>query len=130
MSRLRYIAILSEQPPALADFYRRIFGLHALGDSPAGDLVLGDAVTKLVIFRIRGDLGEARMEPGLHHLGVAVDSLERVKARFRRHDPRGVMVPEPRGPHYGELRLYDPESIPVSLSQRCFGMDETTVARP
>jgi catechol 2,3-dioxygenase-like lactoylglutathione lyase family enzyme len=130
MSRVRYIAILSEQPQALAAFYRGTFGLQALGESPAGDVVLGDGAIKLVIFRIRGDLGEARMEPGLHHLGIAVDSLERAKARFRRHNPRGVMVPEPRGPQYGELRFYDPESIPVSLSQRSFGLDEIADARP
>ncbi len=130
MPRVRYIAILSDEPRALASYYRSTFGMRDLGESATGDMSITDGFINLTIFKIRGDLGEARMEPGLHHLGIEVDSLEQTKARFRRHNPRGVMVPEMPGIHYGDLRLYDPESIPVSLSRKSFGMTHIAPGLP
>jgi catechol 2,3-dioxygenase-like lactoylglutathione lyase family enzyme len=130
MTRIRYIAILSGEPRALASYYRSTFGMCDLGESAAGDMSITDGYINLTIFKIRGDLGEARMEPGLHHLGIEVDNLEPSKARFRKHNPRGVMVPEMPGIHYGDLRLYDPESIPVSLSRRSFGMTQINQGLP
>src|SRR5690348_3422644 len=99
MPRIRYIALLSAAPPALAAYYRESFGLQQLEGSPAGDVALTDGSVKLAIFQLRDALGEARMEPGLHRLGIAIDNVEEVKARFRRQNPRGVLVPELPGPH-------------------------------
>lgn len=130
MSRVRYIAVLSDEPRALAAYYRGAFGMRELGGSATGDVSITDGFVNLTIFKIRGDLGEARIEPGLHHLGVEVENLEQTKARFRKHNPRGVMVPEMPGIHYGDLRLYDPESIPVSLSHRSFGMTQVGQGLP
>jgi catechol 2,3-dioxygenase-like lactoylglutathione lyase family enzyme len=130
MPRVRYLAILSDEPRALASYYRGAFGMRELGASATGDVSITDGFVNLSIFKIRGDLGEARMEPGLHHLGIEVENLEQTKARFRKHNPRGVMVPEMPGIHYGDLRLYDPESIPVSLSCRSFGVTQITQGLP
>lgn len=130
MLQIRYLAILSEDPAALAGFYRNAFGMRELAVSPSGDVSITDGWLNLTVFRIRPELGEVRMEPGLHHIGVAVEDIEQVKARFRKRCPRGVMVPEPGGAHYGDLRLYDPECIPVSLSRRSFGLGSETQAQP
>jgi len=122
MPQVRYIAVLSDSPQALASYYRRVFGMRELAVSAAGDVSISDGFVNLTIFRIRSELGEARIEPGLHHLGIEVDNLEQTKARFRKHNPRGVMVPEMPGIHYGDLRFHDSESIPVSLSRTSFGV--------
>jgi catechol 2,3-dioxygenase-like lactoylglutathione lyase family enzyme len=120
MPRVRYIAILAQDPTRLAAFYRNTLGLCDLGQSPAGDLSLTDGQFNLTVFRLRPELGEARMDAGLHHIGIDVDNFEQAKARFRRFNPRCVMVPEPGDVHHGELRFHDPEYNPVSLSQRRF----------
>lgn len=123
-ARLRYIAYLTEKPDMLAEFYRDQFGFTEQARSPAGDISLIDGAVKLALFRARDDLGEARIEIGLHHVGFAVDSIAQVKARFRRFAPRGVLVPE-SGKHRGEVRLYDPEFHPVSLSEKAFDLTGT-----
>lgn len=120
-ARVRYVAYLSEQPEALAAFYGERLQLDKLAQSAKGDISLTDGLFKLVIFRAREDLGEARNAVGPHHIGFAVDNLELAKARFRRLDPRCLMVPESGG-QGGDIRFYDPEFLPVSLSQSGFGL--------
>jgi catechol 2,3-dioxygenase-like lactoylglutathione lyase family enzyme len=121
MARVRYIAILAQDPKRLAAFYRDTLGMRDLGESLAGDVSLTDGAVNLTLFRLRPELGEARMETGLHHIGIEVESIEQAKARFRRFNPRCVIVPEVGGVHYGDVRFHDPEYIPVTLSQKRFG---------
>lgn len=122
MARIRYLAILSEKPEELAQFYKRYLQMEEIGRSPEGDISLTDGVYNLTLFKRRPALGEPRMEPGLHHIGLEVDSLEEIKARYFEFNPRGIIVPEPADIHHGELRFYDPECNPVSLSENGFGV--------
>src|SRR5207237_10185210 len=69
-------------------------------------------------------LGEMRMEPGLHHIGLEVDNLEEVKGRYLAINPRGMILQEPEDIHHGEIRIHDPECHPVSLSTQRFGVPE------
>ena len=121
-ARLRYVAYLTAQPDALAAFYRDRLQLNEMARSSAKDVYLTDGSAKLAFLRAREDLGEARNQIGPHHIGFAVDDFETVKARFRRLNPRALIVPEP-GKHCGEIRLFDPECNPVSLSRKAFGLD-------
>jgi catechol 2,3-dioxygenase-like lactoylglutathione lyase family enzyme len=124
MARVRYLALLSEGPEVLANFYSRHFGMTRLGASVDGDVSLTDGYLKLALFKIRPDLGEPKNERGLHHIGIEVDNVETVKARFRRLSPRIVVLSERGDLHRGEYRLYDPECNPISLSLKSFGMSE------
>ena len=121
-SRVRYVAYLTAQPDALASFYRDRLQFDEMARSSAKDVYLTDGATKLALLRAREDLGEARNQIGPHHIGFAVDDFEVIKARFRRLNPRALIVPEP-GSHRGEIRLFDPEGNPVSLSRKAFGLD-------
>ena len=122
MSRIRYLAMLCAQPAALADFYRRSFGMEEIGRSPAGDVSLTDGGFNLTLFKQRPQLHEPRMEMGLHHLGVAVDNVEETLARYRAFNPRGVVIPESGDLQHGEVRIHDPECNPVTLSESDFGL--------
>jgi catechol 2,3-dioxygenase-like lactoylglutathione lyase family enzyme len=122
MSRISYLALLCAQPVELADFYRGSFGLDELGRTQHGDVTLSDGGFNLTLFKRRAELREPRTERGLHHLGVAVDSLEETIARYRAFNPRGVVVAESGDLQHGEVRIHDPECNPVSLSQRRFGL--------
>jgi catechol 2,3-dioxygenase-like lactoylglutathione lyase family enzyme len=122
MSRIRYLAMLSADPAALAGFYARNFGLQELGRSAGGDATLTDGGFNLTLLKPRAELREPHMAIGLHHLGIAVDDIDAVVARYRALYPRGTVVAEPGDLQHGEMRIYDPECNPVSLSQRNFGL--------
>ncbi|MEE8223004.1 MAG: VOC family protein [Alphaproteobacteria bacterium] len=122
MARIGYLAVLSEDPESLAGFYVRYFGFEELGRTKDGDLTLTDGGFNITLFRHRPDLGEPRMELGLHHLGIAVDNIDDAVARYLEHYPRGTVIAESGELSRGEVRIHDPECNPVSLSARNFGI--------
>ena len=118
MARIHYLALLCADPIALADFYRRNFAFAELGRSADGDVTLTDGGFNLALLWIRPSLREPHMEFGLHHLGIAVESIDYVVARYRTLYPRGTVVREGSSFHSGEARIYDPECNPVTLSEK------------
>ena len=65
-ARIRYLAIVSEQPDTLARFYTSTFGMRELGRSGAGDVALTDGFYNLSILKPR----DSAEEPGLSHFGL------------------------------------------------------------
>jgi catechol 2,3-dioxygenase-like lactoylglutathione lyase family enzyme len=130
MSRIRYLAMLSADPAALAGFYGRHFGMDELGRSAAGDVTMTDGGFNLTLLRPRPELREPHMALGLHHLGIAVDDIDAVVARYRALHPRGTVVAESGDLQHGEARIYDPECNPVTLSQRNFGLPASDTRTP
>jgi catechol 2,3-dioxygenase-like lactoylglutathione lyase family enzyme len=122
MARIRYLAAISKDPESLARFYCEQVGMKELGRSADGDIALTDGYFNFSLFRRRADLMELRRNVGLHHMGFEVDDIDAVLAKYRELIPGGVAVQEPGPPHYGEVRIFDPECNPISLSQRAFGM--------
>jgi catechol 2,3-dioxygenase-like lactoylglutathione lyase family enzyme len=124
MSSIRYLALMSEQPEAIADFYQGYFGMRLLARSEQGDLSLTDGYFNLTCFKLRPALRELepRMGVGLNHLGLQVESIAAVTERYKHFDPNGIVMREPGGPHYGTVRIHDPEFMPVSLSEGSFGV--------
>lgn len=129
MATLRYVAFISEDPAKIADFYNRFLGTKEIGRSAEGDISLTDGFYNLTFFKKRPALREPGMETGLHHVGVAVDDLEEVKARYLKFNPRGVVMDEAGDVHHGEIRIYDPECHPVSLSEKNFGVSTSDEKR-
>ncbi|MDX1484298.1 MAG: VOC family protein [Alphaproteobacteria bacterium] len=120
--QLRYLAILSHNPSALAAFYNRVFALRELARSDDGDVALTDGYVNISLYRLRPQLGEPRLELGLHHIGFQVDDLDRVIARYHAINPRGLVVEEPDNLSRGEARIFDHECLPVTLSKGDFGV--------
>src|SRR4030095_3169335 len=121
-ARIRYLAFLCADPAKLADFYRRNFGLGELGRNADGDVTLPDGAFNLTLFRHRPALRELRMEQGLHHIGITVDDVDAVVARYRARYPRGTVIAESGDLQHGQVRIHDPECTPVTLSQTNFGL--------
>jgi len=130
MARIRYLALLCVNPAALAGFYRHNFGMDEVGRSAAGDVTMTDGGFNVTLFRNRPELGEPRMEAGLHHLGVAVDDVDAVVARYRARYPRGTVIAENGDLQHGQVRIYDPECNPVTLSQNDFGLGQSQARVP
>jgi catechol 2,3-dioxygenase-like lactoylglutathione lyase family enzyme len=122
MATLRYVAFISEDPDKLVDFYQRFLKTEELGRSPEGDISITDGFYNLTFFKKRQALNEMKMECGLHHIGLEVNNLEETKRRFLAFNPRGVILQEPEDVHHGEIRIHDPECLPVSLSTQGFGV--------
>src|SRR6266545_3459448 len=129
MTRIRYLAFLCADPAALAEFYQRNFGLDEIGRSADGDVTLTDGGFNVTLFRHRPALREPRMELGLHHIGIAVDDVAAVVARYRERYPRGTVIAESGDLQHGQARIYDPECNPVTLSQTNFGLDGGAASR-
>ena len=123
MARIRYLAINSNNPEALAEFYKTHIGMEELGRSGQGDISLTDGYFNLTFLKQRPELNELRRDMGVHHIGLEVDNIADIVARYQKMIPSGVTVRESGGVHYGEVRIFDPECNPVSLSERGFGMD-------
>jgi catechol 2,3-dioxygenase-like lactoylglutathione lyase family enzyme len=120
-ARVRYLAIVSEQPEELVRYYRGFYGLRELGRSPEGDVSLTDGFYNLTILRRRAELGADADRPGLRHIGIQVDDLREVEGRLEDHAPAADIRPEPGGLHHGQYRLVAPDGLPVSLSTSGFG---------
>lgn len=126
LARIRYLSFLTENPDRLAAFYARHFDLDEQGRSKDGDVTLTDGFYNLTFLKTRPELHEPRMEAGLHHIGLEVDSLKEVEQRYQAFNPNWPVVKEPGGLHFGEMRIYDPEGNPVSVSEKSFGMRDGT----
>lgn len=120
--RVRYIAYLSADPDKSAGFYARHLGLEEIGRSNQGDVSLTDGFMNLTFLKARDELCEPDVRLGLHHVGLQVDNMDKVLARYGDVAPRGEMIEESGGPHFGDLRVYDPECHAVSLSTGDFGV--------
>lgn len=122
MGRIRYLTIIAKDPGKLATFYVDEIGMEEMARSAEGDISFTDGYFNLTVFKQRADLMELRKDAGLHHIGMEVDSIDQVLEAYRKLVPGGIAVREPGGPHYGEVRIFDPELNPISLSERAFGV--------
>ena len=130
MARLRYVAYIARDADKLSRFYADNLGLSDLGRSADGDVSVTDGYFNLTFLQLRSDLGETRLEPGLHHLGLEVDSIAKVREQYAEQMPHWQSTEEPGDVHHGEFRLYDPEATPISLSERGFGLSGTDRSIP
>lgn len=129
-ARIRYLAFLSDEPAALADFYARHLDLDEVGRSKEGDVTVTDGYFNISFLRRRPELHEPHDQVGLHHMGLEVDDLDELKHRYRAFNQQWPIIEEPGGIHFGEARIYDPEGNPISISQKAFGMREGTNRAP
>jgi catechol 2,3-dioxygenase-like lactoylglutathione lyase family enzyme len=129
-ARIGYLAILSQSPSELADFYTKHIGFRELGRSVEDDVTVTDGAFNVTIFRHRPELKEPNMELGQHHIGIAVDSIAEVEKRYLKFNPRGTFVREAGDLQHGEARIYDPECHPVTLSERNFGIENPKAGLP
>ncbi len=123
---VRYLAIVSKQPEALAEFYVRYMGLRELTRAASGEITLTDDLYNLSILPYR----EGGDEPGLHHPGIVIDDLDALRERLQRFAPDVALEPEPGAPHYGDYRLHDPNGYVVSISTTSFGLPPAAPRRP
>jgi catechol 2,3-dioxygenase-like lactoylglutathione lyase family enzyme len=129
-AQLSYLAIISERPERLADFYATHFGLSELGRSAEGDVSMTDGFFNLTFLKRRPGLGEQEDRLGLHHFGLTVPDIRGIEGRLEEFFPDLELLPEPGDLHHGEYRVHDPNGYPVSISTRHFGVTPRPRALP
>ncbi|HEX6513207.1 MAG TPA: VOC family protein [Chloroflexota bacterium] len=120
-----YIAIVTDQPDALSDFYATHFDMWELGRSDAGDVSITDGFLNVSLLKQRPGVEGASGRPGLSHFGIAVDDIREVEAHLEEFAPEADLQPEPGDLQHGEYRVYGPNGLPVSISTANFGVTAT-----
>lgn len=115
MAKIRHVAIVTNDPSKLAEFYCTTFGLNevARGSEREGlcAIYLSDGYINLAVLPARG-----RPE-GIEHLGFQVESMEEVGRMAKRSGAKQGPAPRPRDGRYAEFRIHDPVGTPVDLSE-------------
>jgi predicted enzyme related to lactoylglutathione lyase len=110
-AKLVHIAVRSANPRALADFYKRAFGLReVLSNRRAVDLWDG-----YLFLAINPPSANGRM--GLNHFGFLVDDVDALRPVLERAGASKVDA-RPAGRSFTDWRVHDPEGNPIDLSSR------------
>jgi len=138
MGKLRHIAFISRQPKVLSDFYQKHFGFEECKVFPSGSRMVIDPMFNLAFLQSRGDEAgavvgthradgaELERQPGIHHYGFLVDSLDEAVAKLPASLDRGASpqvsagVGGAQGARPAEMRFIDPWGNNVDLSSRGF----------
>ena len=115
---VRYLAVNTPRPEAMADYYMQYFGLHEVVRSPDGDIALSDGWFKLCLLAHWPDDEIA----GMSHYGLAVDDLAALQARLTQFGPYAEIARDRGGDFHGEYFVLDPQGMPWSISTRDFGL--------
>ena len=115
MAKIRHVAICTEDPVKLAQFYRTTFGLSEVArQSPNPEslaIYLSDGYINLAILPAHG-----RPE-GIQHLGFQVEDIQETGRVAKEAGAQTGIAPRPRDGRFAEFRLHDPVGTPVDLSE-------------
>lgn len=124
MARIRHIAIFSDDPANLAEFYADVFGMKVNGKSNQGAVWMTDGYMDIALLPRRNN----ELAPqGLHHFGITVD-LDEKDHVYARLTARGhkLMTPPPGRP-YVEDAVKDADGNKFDISTSQVKADGTTV---
>lgn len=115
---VRYLAVNTPRPEAMADYYKQYFGLSEVVRSPEGDIALSDGWFKLCLMAHWPDDEIA----GMSHYGIAIDNLDELQGRLKQFGGSAEIGRDRGGDFHGEYYVLDPHGMPWSISTRDFGM--------
>jgi catechol 2,3-dioxygenase-like lactoylglutathione lyase family enzyme len=115
--RIQYLAMVSEQPEKLADFYKTYFNMRELGREN-GDVALTDGFFNVSVMKPHA----AAPELGLCHLGVAIQDIHEIESRLEDFAPNADIRAEKGDLFHGEYRVSDPNGLTVSMSTKNFNV--------
>jgi len=128
MSKIKHIALSTQDPDATARFYVDVFGMKQVGriDSPgARGYYLTDGDINLAILNFKSDavagVERGKEWSGIHHIGFQVESLEEISERLATAgSPR-------RDDINAALGLYDADHRASNVEVKYSGPDGVTV---
>ncbi len=125
MAKIQHIAIFSENPAKLAEFYVEVFGMKITGESQ-GDVWVTDGYMDVALISRKS---ERAPQTGIHHWGFTLDEDEKAKV-YRKLTARGLPPSDPRVEDptidrpYVEDKGHDPDGNRYDLTTGKREMDE------
>ena len=115
MPKIKHIAIVTMDPPKLAEFYTRVFDIKILNKSKTGATYLTDGYNNVALLPNKAD-GKPN---GLNHFGFEIEDQEEIARRMVQF---GLNPPaqRPRSRPYAEKRGCDTEGNNFDLSVHGF----------
>lgn len=119
MAKLRHLALLTDQPEKLANFYKSVFDLRETHRSANGAIQLSDGEFNLTIQHTK-NLKASQNPPrvGLYHFGFHVDDLNGSLQRIEEVYPEGPTPTRFSGSGDADARGVDPDGNFFDLSTR------------
>lgn len=123
MAKICHIAIFSDDPANLAEFYADVFHMKINGRSKEGAVWMTDGYMDIALLPRRHELAPQ----GVHHFGITIETDEK-EGVYRRLKERGhaPMKPPPGRP-YVEDAVKDADGNKFDLSTSAVKVRGTTV---
>jgi catechol 2,3-dioxygenase-like lactoylglutathione lyase family enzyme len=117
-SAFKHVALFTQDPDQLLDFYHRNLGFSLIRRSPSGSLYTSDGLIMCAMLRHR-ERAEARWI-GFDHFGFHVSDMEEAKKRVTAALPNCQWGQRPQDGRYAEYRFLDMDGHPVDVSVEGF----------
>lgn len=121
MPQLNYMAIMSDDPQRMKDWYGRWFGFEELNRTGDGTIYLTDGYFNVAIMKRGAAALEDEHKVGLHHFGFEIDSIIDIERNLEDFDPSIRIERRPAEDPYAQYRIRDPEGVIVDLSEKGYG---------
>lgn len=118
MTKIRHLAIRTEDTGRLAHFYTEVFGLRVLHKAKreGGAIFLTDGYFNLAI--LPND--EQNSPNGFYHFGFEVENGEEIVEKMKKIGHPKLPKPRPTGRPYAETRTSDPDGNFFDISEHGF----------
>ena len=101
MAKIRHIAIFSDNPAKLAEFYVDVYGMKITGESQ-GDVWVTDGYMDVALIMRKV---ETAPKPGIHHFGFTLDMEEKAGV-YEKMNQRNLKPWDPRVENPSIVRPY------------------------
>lgn len=118
MSKIRHLAIWTEDTEKMARFYTEVFGLEELyrEERPGGKRFLTDGYFNLALLP-----NDSQNAPnGFYHFGFEVDSADAVIEKMKQLNISRLPKPRKSSSPYAEIRASDPDGNFFDISEHSF----------
>ncbi|HVA22919.1 MAG TPA: VOC family protein [Chloroflexota bacterium] len=114
--------MVCRDPDQMREYYQRWFGFDELARASEGSIFLSDGHLNIALLRHGSPLAPGA-EPGLHHIGFHVESLDEVEQRLGEYDPALRLEKRPPEDPYSQYRINVSGGLAVDVSDRGYGVD-------
>jgi len=129
MAKIKHIALTTENPEAVATFYKEAFDMEEIRRSPNGAVFLTDGYINLAILNWKtekdADVGvNGPNFSGIHHLGFQVDDLDQASQKLQDSKGQSLTTRDgidtdmaPTGRRNFEMKWAGPDGVVIDISQ-------------